>query len=397
VGLLRRSSALRLVASGVAVAALASGVWEGCSIYDSSLLLDAATPDDGGSDVVTPPPDAGDGCNHARWPARPTADDDASVQEIEFYNALSLLDFGTSDAGVAKGAAIGFDLDGICTCPGPDSCNSFADSGTQCDEEGGIDNSAGALIQEFSGSSNFFDQNYINGQLASGIFGALFRVRHYNGQANDTAVELSIYVSNGTEGAQSGTPSVPKGDGTDHWTIDPSSLLGGTIAPDGGPVPREAYDLNAYVSNYYLVGNISNMPLAIGAATGEGLVTIDLTGAIVVAKLEPVGNTFRATSGIVTGRWESKKLLTSLQVLHDPFDYDASLCGSDQIYGLLKSKICGLQDIASNVLDDGKGAPCNALSLAFAFQSVPATYGSVFAPDASTGGCGPLWTDQCGP
>ena len=365
-------------------------------MYDASLLLDGGS--DAASDVAPEGGgEGGDGCNHARWPARPLADDDASVQNLEVYNALSFLDFGLTDGGTAKGATMGYDLDSICTCPGIDSCNPFGDSGTQCDTEGGIDNSAGALLQEFSGATNFFDQNYINNQLGAGIFGALFRVRNYNGQANDTKVELSIYVSNGTEGAQTGNPAVPKGDGTDQWTIDPKSLLGGTIMPDGGPVPNEAYDLNAYVSNYYLVGNISNMPLAIGAATGEGLITIDLTGAIVVAKLEAVGNTFRATQGIVTGRWESKKLLTSLQVLHDPFDFDAALCGTDQIYGLLKTKICGLQDISSNVLDDGKGAPCNALSLAFAFQSVPATYGSVFAPDASTFGCGPLWNDQCGP
>lgn len=384
-----------MLAGAAAAAALACGAWEGCSIYDSSLLIEAGT--DGGGDVVTPPPpDAGDGCNHARWPARPVADDDASVQDMEFYNALTFLDFGVSDGGTAKGVALGFDLDGICTCPGPDSCSPFTDAGTQCDQDGGIDNSAGSLIQEFSGASNFFDQAYIDKQIAAGVFGAIFRVRNYNGQANDTKVELSIYVSNGTEGAQYGVPTPPKNDGTDRWTIDPNSLLGGTLLPDAGPVPREAYDLNAYVSNYYLVGNLSNMPLAIGAANGEGLVSMDLAGAVVVAKLEPSGSSFRAT-GVVAGRWESKKLLTSLQMLRDPFDYDASLCGADPVYGLLKTKICGLQDIATNVLDDGKGAPCSALSIAFGFQAEPATYGSVFGPDASVGGCGPQWTDQCGP
>ncbi len=377
----------------LALGSLGVCIWQGCAIYDSSLLLDGGITTDSGPDSVVP--DAGDGCNHARWPARPAADDDASVQNIEFYNALAMLDFGISDGGTAKGVPIGFDLDGICTCPGPDSCIPFADSGTQCDVDGGIDNSAGSLIQEFAGSSNFFDQGYINTQLGKGVFGALFRVRNYNGQANDTKVELSIYISNGTEGAQTGNPAVPKGDGTDVWTVDPSSLLGGTIT-DAGPVPNLAYDLNAYVSNYYVVGNLSNMPLAIGASTGEGLVSMDLTGAVVVAKLEPYAGSFRA-SGLVAGRWESKKLLTSMQVLHDPFDFDAALCGSDQIYQLLKVKICSLQDIATNVQDDGKGAPCNALSVGFGFQSVPATYGSVFAPDAWGGGCGPLWTDQCGP
>lgn len=378
----------------VTTPAVALAIWQGCSIYDSSLLVGV----DGGGDVVSDvgPPDTGDGCNHARWPGRPSADDDASIQNIEFYNALEILDFGAGDGGVATQSVIGVDLDGICTCPGLDSCKTFQDSGAQCDYDGGIDDSLGTLVKEFSGSTNFFDQGYINQNLSSGIFGALFRVRNYNGQANDTQVELSIFVSNGTQGAGTDAgPTIPQWKGNDVWTIDPKSLLGGTIG-DAGPVPLVAYDLNAYVSNYTLVGNISDMPLAVGAATGEGLITIDLTGGLVIAKLTPSGNTFKA-EGIVAGRWETRKLLTALQVLHDPFDFDAALCGQDAIYQLLKGRICGIQDIASNVLDDGKNAPCNALSLSFAFTSVPAKYGNVFAPDAAPGGCGAQWTDQCGP
>ena len=162
-------------------------------------------------------------------------------------------------------------------------------------------------------------------------------------------------------------------------------------------MPVVAYDLGAYVSNYTLVANISDMPLAIGAANGTGLVTIELTGAKVIVNLVPIGNgTFKAT-GTVTGRWEARKLLTSLQVLNDPFDFDASLCGNDPIYQLLKPRICGFEDIATNDLDDNKGAPCDALSLAFNFVSTPATYGPVVAKPDGGGGCGPTWTDQCGP
>lgn len=371
---------------------VAIAIWQGCAVYDSSLLVnaDSAVPESGTDSA----PDTGDGCNHVRWPGRPNADDDASVQDIEFYNALEVLNFGTSDAG--NPALEGFDLDGVCTCPGVDSCKPFGDSGTQCDYEGGVDNALGALVKEFSGASNFFDEGYINSGIAAGVFGALFRVRNYNGQANDTKVELSIYSSNGTKGADTDAgPQLPKFDGTDVWTLDPTSLLGGSVG-DAGPVPLVAYDLNAYVSNYTLVGNISDMPLAIGAATGEGLVTMDLSGAIVVAKLVPVGNTFKA-SGFVVGRWETKKLLTAMQVLHDPFDPDAALCGNDAIYQLLKGRICDLEDISGNVLDDGKNAPCDALSLGFGFTSTPAAYGDVFAKPDGGGGCGPQWTDQCGP
>ncbi len=125
-------SSLRTVSVVLTLASAAGlAVWQGCSVYDSSLLLAAEAGSDAPSDVEIP--DAGDGCNHARWPGRPTADDDASVQDIEIYNAVSFLDFGTGDASAGP---LGYDLDGICTCPGPDSCNPFGDSGTQCDSRG---------------------------------------------------------------------------------------------------------------------------------------------------------------------------------------------------------------------------------------------------------------------
>jgi len=392
---MRASFRAACIVFGVGGAAVA--IWQGCAVYDESLLL---SPDSGGGDATPDSnvtPDSGDGCNHVRWPARPVADDDGGTGDLDLYEALETLDFGAGDGGAPSMKLIGYDLDGICTCPGPDSCKPFGDAGTQCDQEGGIDNAAGGLIKEFSGAGNFFDQGYINQQIGAGVFGALFRVQKYNGLANDTNVELSIFVSNGTEGAGSDAgPTIPKFDGTDVWTIDPTSLLGGTIT-DAGPVPVVAYDLNAYVSNYTLVANISDMPLAIGAATGEGLVTIELTGALVVAKLTPLGNGRFSATGTVMGRWESRKLLTALQVLHDPFDYDASLCGGDTIYQLLKGRICSEQDIAGNVQDDGKGAPCDALSIAFDFQSVGAQPGSVFGKPDGGSGCGPQWTDQCGP
>ncbi len=388
------SSFRRVALLTCTIPVVALAIWQGCSVYDNSLLVPGEAGTDALSDVIDKPDD---GCPHKRWPDRPLADDDASVQDIEIYNALETLDFGAGDGGVASAAVIGYDLDNFCTCPGLDSCKPFPEAGTQCDLEGGVDNAAGTLIKEFSGATNFFDQAYINSGLVQGVFGALFRVRNYNGQANDTKVELSIFISNGAKGVGTDagiTP--PKFDGTDVWTLDPTSLLGSTIG-DAGPVPLVAYDQNAYVSNYTLVGNISDMPLTIGAATGEGLVTIDLTGALVVAQLKPYpGGRFQAT-GTVAGRWESKKLLTALQVLHDPFDFDASLCGTDPVYQLLKPRICGLQDIAGNVLDDGKNAPCDSLSIGFAFTGLPATYGAVFGKPDAAAGCGPTWTDQCGP
>lgn len=389
------TSLRRLVLSAAASAAVGVVVWQGCMVYDSSLLVSAdGSSTEAGSDAQ---PETGDGCNHATWPARPLADDDSGTQDIEIDMALSYLDFGTGDGGTAPLEVIGYDLDGVCTCPGNDSCIPFAEAGTQCDEEGGIDDSAGKLLIEFSGPMNFWDQTYINQRIASGEFGAFVRIQNYNGQANDRQVSIALFTSNGTQGAGTDAGYQPaKFDGTDVWTLDPTSLLGGTIT-DAGPTPIIAYDLNAYVSNYTVVGNISDMPLAIGSATGQGLVTIELTGAHVIMNLKPFGGGLFQGTGVAQGRWETRKLLTSLQVLNDPFQPDAALCGADPIYQLLKTRICNFQDITSSVTDDNKGAPCDAVSLSFGFNAVPAHWGSVFAKPDSGGGCGPTYTDQCGP
>ncbi|HEX7601309.1 MAG TPA: hypothetical protein VF316_06875 [Polyangiaceae bacterium] len=383
-----RAASLTLLALGATFLGLA--IADACSIYDPSLLLgDAAVPD------AAPDTAQGDAdtCGSARWPARPDKDD-PSTKDYEFYEAVMFLDFGVADAGVVP--VYGFNLDGFCTCPMPDSCKPAGSDGggppKHCDDEAGVDNSGGALIRQFSSTAGFFNQTYINEMLGKGVFGALFRVRGYNGQANDTKVELSVYVSNGTEGIQKGLPTIPQLDGNDKWTIDPASLLGGTIPDGGAPVPN-TYDLNAYVSNGYLVANL-DFPLGIGAGNGEGLVTVELSGSVIVAKLEPYQGVFRA-NGIVGGRWPTTKLLKSIAVLHDPFDYDASLCGTNPTYQALKPKICSYADITKNPVEDGKNAPCDSISIGFKFESTPATFGGVFGrPDSGTP-CGPQWTDEC--
>jgi len=385
-----RSRAARLTLLALGATFLGLAIADACSIYDPSLLVGDAGVPDAASDA--PQVDA-DTCGSARWPTRPDKDD-PSTKDYEFYDAVSLLDFGAADAGVAPN--YGFNLDGFCTCPMPDSCKPLGSDGggppKHCDDDGGVDNSGAALIRQFSSSAGFFDQGYINTMIGKGVFGALFRIKGYNGQANDTKVELSVYVSNGTEGVQQGMPAVPQLDGNDKWTIDPVSLLGGTIPDGGAPIPN-AYDPTAYVRDGFLVANL-DFPLGIGAGNGDGLVTVDLSGSVIVAKLEPYQGAFRA-KGVIGGRWPTTKLLKSIAVLHDPFDYDASLCGTNATYQALKPKICGYADITKNPSADGTNAPCDSISLGFAFEGTPATFGSVYGRTDGGTPCGPQWTDDC--
>jgi hypothetical protein len=364
----------------------------GCAVYDASLLV----ADEGGimPDVATDGagPDAGS-C-HYRWPERPAADDPSNGDIPPFYNAGVSLDFGVREDGGAP-PLLGYDLDNTCTCQGePDSCHDIVEGGQpHCDFDGGVDNAGLTLVRQFSAFPGFFQQDYINQRLQNGFYSALFRIAKYNGKANDTQVELSYFPSNGTVGIEQGFPTLPKYDGNDQWTIDPESILGGSI-PDGGDPAPKYVDQSAYVSNFVLVANLG-FPIAVGASASDNTLTIDLIGAVVTAKLIPSMGAFKTDEGMIAGRWTTTKMLTSLQVLHDPFDPMNRLCGTNTTYQLIKNSICPRADIASNVLEDGKNAPCGALTVGVAFTSSLAKISGTYPRGDAGTPCGPQWVDSC--
>ncbi len=362
----------------------------GCSVYDSSLLGDVA---EAGK------PDAGDagapdtGCPHFRWPDRPTADD-PGADVPAFYNAVVSLDFGVREDG-GPPPLLGYDLDNFCTCSGePESCRALNEAGPpHCDLQSGVDNAGLTLVRQFSAFPGFFQQDYINQRVQGGFYGAILRIAKYNGKANDTQVEVAYFPSNGTVGIAQGFPAQPKYDGNDQWTIDPDSILGGVI-PDGGDPAPKYVDQSAYVAGNVLIANLS-FPIAVGASANDNTLTIDLAGAVVTAKLVPAMGAFKTNEGMIAGRWTTTKMLTSLQVLHDPFNTMDRLCGTNGTYLLIKGKICQSADIASNVLEDGKNAPCGALTVGMSFTSSLAKINGTFPRGDAGTPCGPQWVDNC--
>ncbi len=375
------------VGTTVAIASACAAAWGGCSLYDRSLLVEVeASAGVDASEAATP-------CVRARWPARPAADSPGGAPNIDFYNALTSLDFGPRDGGSA--ALTGFDLDGVCTCPEGPSCTPASGNKARCDRAGGIDNSGEDLFAQLSQYPAFWSPALISERLSKGVFGGLIRVRGYNGGPDDTQVEVSFFASNGTEGAQSGLPKVPTGDGTDKWTLDPDSLLGGAIADGGPPIPVSAVDVSAYVAGGKLVAHL-DLPIRPRAGTPPAPVTIELSGATIMATLTRSGSTFKMDGGVIAGRWQARKLLTALRTGRDPVTPTLSLCGTDPVYQQVKAQVCTLPDLATNVTDDGKGAPCDAVSVGLGFTAAPATFGSVLAAgDAGADTCGPQWTDSC--
>ena len=369
----------------------------GCLLYDDSLLLPAPAipPDAAGPDTTTPP--VATGCALARWPDRPAVADVDGGGAVEFVNAVRTLDFGVGrEAGVPRD--FGFDLDGVCTCApdrgraGVESCRVPPGTAAHCDLDEGRDTTAASLVLGFSQVSNAFSQDEVNGALRDGYYGLLFRVTKYNGLADDPNVEVAVFGSGGNDGVQDGgRPGRPRDDGTDRWTIDPSYLQGGS-APPFIPLYR---DVNAYVSNHRLVATMDFPVSFSGLVGGVASIMIDLTDSVVVGTIVRDGESYRIDRGTVAGRWQTTKLLTSLEVIPDPFADGGFLCGPSTTYALAKELVCSGQDIVSNLRRDNTGAPCDAVSLSIDFTSRPAVLGEVVPPPARPKPCGLQWVDDC--
>ncbi len=374
----------------IALALGSFGTYWACAVYGTSLLL----PADAGVDARSAEAgaDAADPCNHARIPARPDHDDPSGVDAGEIVVASRSLVF---DIDAGNGETVGYDLDNICTCPGPASCN--GPQKTVCDDPRGRDNAAGALLNNFASYADAFNPQKINDRIAAGRIGLVIRIGNYNGTLNDTQINAALFLSNGIEGYQDGgTPKPPQYNGNDVWTVDPKSLVGGVAPPY---IPNsDNVDNAAYVSNGMAVASLNDIFIDFSGGTGTAQLRVDLTGVIVTAKLVPNGKGgFDVGEGTLAGRWPTRKLLTSFAGIHDPLSMNPNqyLCGDSGTYTGLKNLACNQRDIASVIQNDGQNARCDALSFALRFNTAAARLGSVYSGVAPLQPCGPQWTDDC--
>ncbi len=367
---------------GLIFAASIVAAWASCAVYDTSLLVPGdggIVPGDGGPDAFA--------CNGATYPARP-ASDDPGVDAGDLTFAVRQFDF-PSDGGASRG----FDLDRACTCPGPGSCVPPKGAGPMCDDDAGRDNSGGQLLTQFTSFATSYNPQKLNQRMQAGEFGLLVRIRNYNGAPNDTSVEAALYISNGTEPqVDGGPPKTPAFDGTDVWTVDPRSLLGG-IAPPYIPQPNSV-DTAAYVRDGVLVASLANADLELAAGSGLASLKVNMSGVVVTGKVVQKNGVWSISEGVLTGRWPSRKFLTSIQSIKVPLT-DEYLCGDSGTYASIKALICKNLDIVSSPQNDNTNAPCDALSLALGFEAVGAKFGAVKAGVGQLQPCGAAWTDDC--
>jgi len=395
----RAASRAAVTARLTAAAVLTIVLWQGCSVYDRSLLVDGAlVPDaarttDGGHEAGA--------CRGQRWPDRPAEETPTASPNVRVVTALRRIGLGTStfDAGVSP---TGYDLDDDCTCcacgaPASGSLGACrpADAGDVCDDPKGRDNAAGRLfgvLARRADDQDIFSEHNLNARIERGELGMLLEISEYNGQADDRAVLAALYPSNGVVGPDGGVTTA-RWDGYDSWSRDPEGLLGGgTIPGTVLGIPRYVDD-KAYVAGGVLVARI-DFPLALGSG-GNGNATIELAGGVLTGRLAREGAGYRVENGQIAGRWATRKLLTSLAVYPDPIFPNRHLCGDSPTYAELKKLICTAVDVTFDPASDRGGGSCDALSIAIGFTSHTARLGPARTIPRDPPGCDAGWSDDC--
>ena len=329
-------------------------------------------------DTGSPPEDAG--CVVAHWPGAPRTED--GTANLSFLVALKEIGLSTDPPNPVTG----YDLDNVCTCPGPEACiTRVPEAGLHCDEPGGRDLSMNKQVFAVISQSPSFSADRLNANLTKGRYGILAENKDYNGGKNDKAVTVSIFLSSGTPG-----DAGPAWDAGDPWDLDPAALAGDA----GGPVSRYV-DTTAYVADGVLVASqLTGIKLTLGV--GSESLDLELSQSVLTAKVVARGGTYALEDGLIVGRWPTKSVLKAMGPLNAP-GLGVPLCspGAKALYDYAKGAICRAADISSNpVRDLDKGADCDALSFAMRFLAEPAKFGGLRAKVYADAGCRDL-TDDC--
>lgn len=334
--------------------------------------------------------DAGDDaapCGLATYPGPPALATPGGGQE--FVVAIRAIDLGDKSKKLP-----GLDLDGKCTCITgkiPAGCCQADAPSCQmakkaCDGPRGIDNAGASIFSMIKTFLGNFGSDFYSQAIEEGAGSTLFRVRDYNGQANDDQVELAWYSSAGFD-HQGGTVAAPKWDGHDKWLVTEDSVLPG----DGGAldidVPRWV-DPKAYVTDGVLVAAIPSSVLRL--ASTNGIIDVRVSGGFVVARIEPLapGQGFALVDGVVVFRWKIADVFFALSSYRD--QDGIAICTNDAFYKTGRGQLCALPDITVEAASPT--TPCDALSVGVGFQAAPANLGPLVATPVQTPGC-PKETD----
>lgn len=325
--------------------------------------------------------EADSGCHSAQPPPPPTSGGPGANVELVF--AVRQLDLGDrNDANGPTWKQIGYDLDKLCTCSVDTAGSCKSPKETVCDGLEGRDNSLGAFLHQMRNVFKITDASseQLSTKIEGGTNTILIRVRNYNGEANDSQVEVAWFASADFDDTN---PAPPKWDGNDPWPVLTTSLQPQTAA-DGGTtydVEHAKYvDKLGYVSN----GTLSaSLPAGVFALTTDQ--SINFTAAFFTAKLQKTGTTWDMENGVLAGITAVGEVLGVLAAVDDPVT-NKPLCTDNLLYAGVKQIVCDFPDMS--VLGTPT-KPCDHFSLGIKMSGTAAKLGPVWTNVFKPSPCAP--------
>jgi hypothetical protein len=326
--------------------------FDGCTIVNGLRLpedsgVDAAIADAGADADAT-------GCVGAR-PPPPPAPGPPSGSGF-FVSVLRDFNFGLRTDGANP--SLGFNLDGVCTCPGPGSC--IAKTAT-CDDDEGRDYSAWRLITRAKDATYDLEKT-LNDEVTTGGPSILVFVQDYNGMADDTEVAVAALGSPGLYDAAGTRQITPTFTQSDAWSVSDAQV----VVFQGTTLPKPSTLVRGYVKDRVLV---AETPLTLRFNTNVRMV---LSQALIVAKITEVdGGGFTLGEGTVAGRWPTRDAIQSLGSIAVA---GTPICETPALLEEVRASICGSADLSADPTA-AADRPCDAVSAAMSMRGAPAGLG----------------------
>jgi hypothetical protein len=164
-----------------------------------------------------------------------------------------------------------------------------------------------------------------------------------------------------------------KWDGTDVWPVEPSTYTQPVSAdgktPGRGTIQRSS--IEAYVTSYHLIAKFpEGIPFRFwlfGAPLYSGVVTADLYPNTLTKK-------FELRNGLITGRSSMRDVLGLIPTMTLALPTAMALCTDSPLYPSISDFICTYPDLSST---SNESSDCDMMSVALAFETVPAKVGGV--------------------
>jgi hypothetical protein len=312
-----------------------------------------------------------DGCDHARWPSRPTPGDASALPDAIVLAANSLV--------LNQTEVVGRDIDNTCTCPGPSTCTPPGSPDLVCDGSRGRDASVNKVMATVvQDGISAFSEEQLAGELAKGRAGLVLRILGYNGAANDDRVSVELFGKVWTDGA------LPLHQGNDTWFPYEDSVQF-DMAVD--------WDMDAYVRDSLLVARFPHFSLAFRPKAGnnDNPFVVELEEAVLSGTLEQGSQGFTLKNGNMAARWPTSSFLSAFSVI----EYPDWMCENNLAYNVLRSDICKYADIMSAASRDNQAQACDAISWGAGFDAEPAHLGAVKSPPSIESGCPKNWQPSC--